>query len=196
MQAKMGVALKVLDPTPECPASVVAQQVLGSFRDREAVQQFAKDCDVLTVEIEHIDADAMQVGNGAQRPHVACLLCCQHDSKRASAISGSSGEDRQPHPSTFPPFPYAGNCLLLRICMPWSSSLCPAGCVQAVAQQSAVAVEPTPHTLRVIQDKYRQKQHFSEAGVPLCDFREVKCSKCAEGAGRSFGYPYMLKCKR
>lgn len=28
MQAKMGVTLKVLDPTPNCPASVVAQQTV------------------------------------------------------------------------------------------------------------------------------------------------------------------------
>jgi len=32
-------------------------------------------------------------------------------------------------------------------------------------------------------------------GVPLPEFREIKCSKCAEGAGRAFGYPYMLKSK-
>ena len=57
-------------------------------------------------------------------------------------------------------------------------------------------VEPTPQTLRTIQDKFRQKQHFEAVGVPLPDFREIKCSKCAEGAGRAFGYPYMLKCKR
>jgi phosphoribosylaminoimidazole carboxylase (NCAIR synthetase) len=61
-QAKMGVTLRVLDPTPGCPASVVAQQVEGSFRDEEAVKQFSQGCDVLTVEIEHIDADAMEVG--------------------------------------------------------------------------------------------------------------------------------------
>lgn len=57
----MGVTLRVLDPTPACPASVVAQQSLGSFRDPDAVKEFAQSCDVLTVEIEHIDADAMEV---------------------------------------------------------------------------------------------------------------------------------------
>ena len=66
---------------------------------------------------------------------------------------------------------------------------------QAVADESGVEVEPTPHTLRVIQDKFRQKQHFEAAGVPLPEYREIKCSKCAEGAGRTFGYPYMLKSK-
>lgn len=54
-------------------------------------------------------------------------------------------------------------------------------------------MQPTPATLRTIQDKYVQKQHFAEAGVPLAEFRQVRCAKCAEGAGRAFDYPYMLK---
>ncbi|GAB4822141.1 hypothetical protein N2152v2_009187 [Parachlorella kessleri] len=124
--AKMGITLKVLDPTPSCPASVVAEQVVGSFRDPEAVKSFAQGVDLLTVEIEHIDADAMQ----------------------------------------------------------------------AVAEQSGVEVQPLPETLRIIQDKYRQKQHFQEAGnIPMPEFRNIKCEKCAESAGRAFGYPFMLKSK-
>lgn len=81
-QAKMGVTLKVLDPTPACPASVVAEQTEGSFRDAAAVTAFAQGCDVLTVEIEHIDADAMEVGRSGgrgagNRPAVehACRWC-------------------------------------------------------------------------------------------------------------------------
>ena len=35
-------------------------QVVGSFRDPEAVRAFAEGVDVLTVEIEHVDAEAMQ----------------------------------------------------------------------------------------------------------------------------------------
>ena len=64
-----------------------------------------------------------------------------------------------------------------------------------MAQQTGLEVQPTPGTLRVIQDKYRQKQHFSEAGVPLPEYREIKCAKCAAGAGAAFGYPYRLKRK-
>ena len=120
----MGVELRVLDPTPDCPAAGVARQTVGSFRDAAAVKAFAQGCDVLTVEIEHIDAGALEE-----------------------------------------------------------------------LQAEGVEVQPTPRTLRIIQDKYRQKQHFAEAGVPLPEFREIKCAKCAEGAGREFGYPYMLKSK-
>ena len=58
--APMGVRLKVIDPTePSCPASIAAEQTIGSFRDKAAVMEFAKDCDVVTVEIEHIDCDAL-----------------------------------------------------------------------------------------------------------------------------------------
>jgi hypothetical protein len=64
LQSKLGVKVRVLDPTPNCPASTVAEQVLGSFRDAEAVKAFAQGVDVLTVEIEHIDVDALEVGGG------------------------------------------------------------------------------------------------------------------------------------
>lgn len=69
--------------------------------------------------------------------------------------------------------------------------------LQAVAEQSGLEVQPTPSTLRIIQDKFRQKQHFAEAGgIPLPDFRDIKCAKCAEAAGKAFGFPYMLKSKK
>lgn len=42
MQAKLGVKVVVLDPTPGCPASAVAVQIVGSFRDPAAVNQIAQ----------------------------------------------------------------------------------------------------------------------------------------------------------
>ncbi len=59
-----------------------------------------------------------------------------------------------------------------------------------------VDIEPSPGTIRVIQDKFAQKQHFAAHGVPLPDFRNIKCRGCMEATGRSFGYPFMLKAKR
>lgn len=38
----MGVRIMVLDPTPGCPASSVAAQIVGSFRDSAAVKQIAQ----------------------------------------------------------------------------------------------------------------------------------------------------------
>lgn len=60
LQANMGVAVKFLDPAEDAPAAVAAQQTVGHFRDAAAISAFAGGCDVLTVEIEHIDADAME----------------------------------------------------------------------------------------------------------------------------------------
>ncbi|KAH6557107.1 hypothetical protein KP509_1Z134200 [Ceratopteris richardii] len=56
----MAVKVAVLDPEKECPASSLAyRHVVGSFRDVNAVREFAKQCDVLTVEIEHVDVEAL-----------------------------------------------------------------------------------------------------------------------------------------
>jgi 5-(carboxyamino)imidazole ribonucleotide synthase len=53
-------AVTVLDPTPECPASVVADQILGSLKDPAALRQLAQRADILTYEIEHINTQALQ----------------------------------------------------------------------------------------------------------------------------------------
>ena len=69
--------VKCLDPAPNAPASVAAEHVVGDFRNREHILRFAKyvilrlcrigqsegcgrSCDVLTVEIEHVDVDALR----------------------------------------------------------------------------------------------------------------------------------------
>ena len=42
--SKMGVKVAVLDPMENCPASAIAHRhVVGSFRDTNAVQKFAKE---------------------------------------------------------------------------------------------------------------------------------------------------------
>ena len=57
----MGVKVAVLDPLPDCPASRIAfRHQVGSFRDTEAVREFAKDCGALTVEIEHVDVETLE----------------------------------------------------------------------------------------------------------------------------------------
>ncbi len=58
---KMGfAAVTVLDPTPNCPASVVAEQIVGSLKDAAAIRQLATQADILTYEIEHISVPALQ----------------------------------------------------------------------------------------------------------------------------------------
>lgn len=56
----LGIRTVILDPTPACPASDVAdKQIVGDFKDHEAVVAFAKECDVMTFEIESANADAL-----------------------------------------------------------------------------------------------------------------------------------------
>lgn len=52
-------AVTVLDPTPQCPASSVAQQIVGSLKDPAALHELARNADILTYEIEHINTDAL-----------------------------------------------------------------------------------------------------------------------------------------
>lgn len=48
----------VLEADAECPASLVAQDVIvGSLYDSEKIDALAAQCDILTFEIEHINAD-------------------------------------------------------------------------------------------------------------------------------------------
>lgn len=120
--SKMGIAVKVLDPTENCPASSVAEQVYGSFASGDDIVKFASQVDILTVEIEHVDTDALEA-----------------------------------------------------------------------VEASGVEVQPAPETVRVIQDKFLQKEHFQSHAIPLPEFRKINCSKCAASAAEAFGYPYMMK---
>ncbi len=50
----------VLDPSPDCPAASVCTEFHhGDFRNYEDVLQFGKNVDVLTIEIEHVNLDAL-----------------------------------------------------------------------------------------------------------------------------------------
>lgn len=56
---KLSFRIRVLDPTPGCPASQVAEQIVGSFRDPEAVKAFAETCHILTFDLEHVDVSPL-----------------------------------------------------------------------------------------------------------------------------------------
>ena len=50
-----------LDPTPEAPASAVCTGfTLGDFNNYDAVMAFGQDKDLLTIEIEHVNIDALR----------------------------------------------------------------------------------------------------------------------------------------
>jgi 5-(carboxyamino)imidazole ribonucleotide synthase len=56
----LGYSVHVLDPDANCAASPVADRVVAApFDDADAAADLAKQCDVVTLEIEHIGVDAL-----------------------------------------------------------------------------------------------------------------------------------------
>ncbi|CAN1247101.1 Phosphoribosylaminoimidazole carboxylase, chloroplastic (Fragment) [Linum grandiflorum] len=63
-------------------------------------------------------------------------------------------------------------------------------------EQQGVDCQPKASTIRIIQDKYLQKVHFSRHGIPLPEFMQIDDLEGAIRAGDLFGYPLMIKSKR
>ena len=54
------VGVDLLDPDPDCSCARLASRfVQGSFDDRDTVLRFAKDADVVGIEIEHVSVEAL-----------------------------------------------------------------------------------------------------------------------------------------
>lgn len=61
---KLGYKVVVIDPTPDCPAHQVgAEQIVADYRDKEAAEELAGKADYITIEFEHINAEALAVIN-------------------------------------------------------------------------------------------------------------------------------------
>ncbi|WP_254529036.1 5-(carboxyamino)imidazole ribonucleotide synthase [Natrinema gelatinilyticum] len=59
--APLGVEVVVLDPTPDCPAALVARdQIVAEFDDEAGIRDLAGRADVLTFEIELADQDVLE----------------------------------------------------------------------------------------------------------------------------------------
>lgn len=56
---ELDLAVVVLDPVPNCPASTDAKQIIGSFKDANAIFKLADQVDFVTFEIESANAEAM-----------------------------------------------------------------------------------------------------------------------------------------
>ncbi|XP_058108127.1 phosphoribosylaminoimidazole carboxylase, chloroplastic-like isoform X2 [Magnolia sinica] len=124
--SQMAIKITILDPLENCPASALSfHHMVGSFDDSDMVQEFAKRCGVLTVEIEHVDVATLEK---LERQGIDC--------------------------------------------------------------------QPNASTIRIIQDKYLQKVHFSKHAIPIPDFMEINNLESALKAGDLFGYPLMIKSKR
>lgn len=57
---RMGYRVRVLDPDPACPAAGLAEVELGAWSDPEAAVRLARQCDVVTLETEHVPATVLR----------------------------------------------------------------------------------------------------------------------------------------
>lgn len=111
-----------------------AKHVTGSFKDAAKIRELAASCDVLTVEIEHIETDVLEEID-----------------------------------------------------------------TQGV-QGKKVAVHPSWRTLRLIQDKFAQKDYLAQQGCPIAeqlaiDEGEGMLASMKEASSK-FGFPWMLKARK
>jgi phosphoribosylaminoimidazole carboxylase len=60
-----------------------------------------------------------------------------------------------------------------------------------------VKVEPSWRSIRIIQDKFQQKEHLAKFNIPQAEYRELQDNTPGELAkiGDVLGYPLMLKSK-
>lgn len=136
----LGIELVVLDEN-NCPTKQInlnEKHVEGSFKDPEKIRELARRCDILTVEIEHINTEVLE----------------------EIATKG----------------------------------------VEVDGQLKKVPVHPSWETLRLIQDKYLQKEHFGKAGIPIAPQISVESGismqESLQKAAETFGFPFMLKARK
>ena len=59
--ADWNIACKILDNDKQAPCSTLTNTFfVGSLTDFETVHEFGKDCDIITIEIEHINTEALE----------------------------------------------------------------------------------------------------------------------------------------
>ena len=115
----------VLDPTPNCSAAQVgAKQIVGDFKDKDAILEIASKVDILTYEIE------------------------------------------------------SGDSIVLK------------------DAESKTIINPSPETLRIIQDKLLQKTFLRENSIQVTDFVQIESLDDLRRKIQDFGYPVLLKARR
>ena len=86
--------IHILDPDPNAPCKDIAQQFqVGSLKDFDTVYAFGKNCDVITVEIEAVNTDALQklAEEGKKvfpQPHILKLIQDKREQKQFYAQYG------------------------------------------------------------------------------------------------------------
>jgi phosphoribosylaminoimidazole carboxylase len=131
--ALLGIPLFILDSGSHTPAKQTLLAPSGSshpdgpFTSEPHIRELAKQCDILTVEIEHVNADVLE----------------------------------------------------------------------AVEKEGLCEVQPSPATIRLIQDKYLQKKFLAERGIPVAPFEgvEQKTEEGIKAIANKLGLPVMLKAR-
>jgi len=62
--------------------------------------------------------------------------------------------------------------------------------------QDKAEIEPSPETLRIIQDKFLQKSFLKENKIPVPEFVKISSLNDLERQLEKFGYPALLKARR
>ena len=62
--------------------------------------------------------------------------------------------------------------------------------------ESKTTINPSPETLRIIQDKYLQKSFLRQNNIPVTDFDSVESLDDLKQKIKKFGYPALLKARR
>ena len=57
-------------------------------------------------------------------------------------------------------------------------------------------INPSPETLRIIQDKYLQKTFLKENNIPVPDFVKIENIEDVKNTLKQYGYPALLKARR
>ena len=57
-------------------------------------------------------------------------------------------------------------------------------------------INPSPDTLKIIQDKYLQKTFLSDNNIPVPDFIKIESFEDIKEGLKEFGYPALLKARR
>ncbi len=82
------VDIHILDPDPNAPCKDIARKfVQGKLSDFDAVYNFGKDCDVITIEIEHVNTEALaQLEKEGKKvfpqPHIIKLIQDKREQKQ------------------------------------------------------------------------------------------------------------------
>jgi 5-(carboxyamino)imidazole ribonucleotide synthase len=119
----LGFRVIVVNPVPNSPAAQAgASEIIGDLYDAAVLSQLADQADFITVEIEHLDTEALQKIASLNKP-----------------------------------------------------------------------VHPAPSTIRLIQDKLRQKEFLRDAGVQIAPFAPIDSYGDALAAWEKFGKRMIIK---